>query len=129
MRNRLRIKILVAPFFDIGEERHCGADHLFGYPFGAETVQELVDANAVGDICGNFFSLDGRLCDTELRSRIISIDISELPSHRMVIGMGGGQKKVRSILGALNGHYLHVLITDVQTSEAVLAEASVSQRL
>ena len=37
-----------------------------------------------------------------------------------VIGVGGGEKKVRSILGALNGHYLHALITDVQTAEKVL---------
>ena len=43
MRNRLRIKIFVAPFFDIGEERHCGADHLSDYPFGAETVREVFE--------------------------------------------------------------------------------------
>ena len=38
-----------------------------------------------------------------------------------MIGTGGGPQKVRSILGALNGGYLDVLITDVQTAVAVLA--------
>ena len=108
----------------IGEEPQDGADHLSDYPFGPDTIQELVRAHAVGDICGNFFDIHGQLCDTALKDRIVSIDIRDLPSHRCVIGMGGGEKKTNSILGALNGHYLHVLITDVQTAEAVLAKAN-----
>ena len=37
-----------------------------------------------------------------------------------MIGVGGGPAKVKSVLGALNGHYLDVLITDVQTAAQVL---------
>ena len=107
----------------IGEEPQAGADHLSDYPFGKQTIEELVSAHAAGDICGNFFDVNGKLCDAELNNRIVSIDIRDLPSHRCVIGMGGGEKKVNSILGALNGHYLHILITDVQTAEAVLDRA------
>ena len=47
-------------------------------------------------------------------------DLTEKVVKIKVIGVGGGEKKVRSILGALNGHYLHALITDVQTAEKVL---------
>lgn len=79
-----------------------------------------MDAEAAGDICGNFFTITGELCNTTLKNRIISIDIRDLPEHKRVIGVGGGEKKVRSILGALTGHYLHALITDVQTAEKVL---------
>ena len=108
----------------IGEEPERGSAHLSDYPFGEDIIQELVDADAVGDICGNFFDINGHLCDTALSRRIISIDISDLPHHHNVIGMGGGKKKVRSIVGALEGHYLHVLITDINTAEEVLQVAS-----
>lgn len=104
----------------IGEEPVRDADHLSDYPFDTPVINELVDAHAVGDICGNFFDLNGNLCDTALKNRIVSIDIRDLPHHRKVVGVGGGAKKVRSILGALNGHYLHTLITDSQTAEKVL---------
>lgn len=107
----------------IGEEPVRDADHLSDYPFNTAMINELVDAHAVGDICGNFFNIDGQLCETTLKNRIVSIDIRDLPHHKQVIGIGGGAKKVNSILGALNGHYLHVLITDIQTAEKVLALA------
>lgn len=104
----------------IGEAPIRDSDHLSDYPFDTPMINELVDAQAAGDICGNFFDIHGRLCETTLKNRIVSIDIRELPNHNQVIGIGGGEKKVNSILGALNGHYLHVLITDVQTAEKVL---------
>ena len=104
----------------IGEAPVRDADHLSDYPFDTAMINELVDARAAGDICGNFFDIQGQLCETTLKNRIVSIDIRELPNHKRVIGIGGGEKKVNSILGALNGHYLHVLITDIQTAEKVL---------
>ena len=108
----------------IGEEPEKDAERLSDYPFDRDMIQQLVMAHAVGDICGNFFDIDGKLCDTPLRNRIVSIDISELPSHKQVIGMGGGSKKVRSIYGALCGGYLDVLITDLETAMKVLEEKS-----
>lgn len=104
----------------IGEAPIKNADRLSDYPFDTAMINELADAGAVGDICGNFFDIHGQLCDTSLRDRIVSIDIRDLHQHRRVIGVGGGPAKVKSVLGALNGHYLDVLITDVQTATQVL---------
>lgn len=112
----------------IGEEPVRDADHLSDYPFDTAMINELVDARAVGDICGNFFDINGTLCETTLKNRIVSIDIRDLPEHRQVIGIGGGEKKINSILGALNGHYLDVLIADIQTAEKVLALAESSEK-
>ncbi len=105
----------------IGEEPEKDAERLSDYPFDRKMIQQLVKANAVGDICGNFFDINGNLCDTPLRNCIVSIDIRELLSHKWVVGIGRGPKKIRSILGALNGGYLDVLITDLETAEQVLA--------
>ena len=110
----------------IGEEPENGADRLSDYPFDKDMIDQLVKARAVGDICGNFFDISGNLCDTPLRNRIVSIDLSDLLSHNLVVGIGLGRKKIRSILGALNGGYLDVLITDLETATQVLDERAKS---
>ncbi len=104
----------------IGEAPVKGSSKLSDYPFDAEMIKELVESGAVGDICGNFFDINGRLCDTHLKERIVSIDITDLRSQKMVVGIGGGARKISSIVGALNGSYLDVLITDMQTASAAL---------
>lgn len=104
----------------IGEEPVRNSDHLSDYPFDTAIINELVEAGAIGDICGNFFDLEGNLCNTSLRDRIISINLQDLHCHKKVVGIGGGPAKIKSVLGALNGHYLDVLITDLQTAEKVL---------
>lgn len=105
----------------IGEEPMENASTLSDYPFDDTIIRDLINNGAVGDICGNFFDIDGNLCNTIIQDRILSIDIRELPKHKMVIGIGGGTRKVKSILGALHGSYLDVLITDARTARAVLA--------
>ena len=104
----------------IGEEPVYGTSHLSDYPFDTLMINELADAGAVGDICGNFFDIQGHLCQTSLSKRIISIDLQDLRQHKKVVGVGGGPAKVKSVLGALRGQYLDVLITDVKTAEEVL---------
>ena len=112
----------------IGEEPAENSGKLGDYPFGSEIIDDLICQHAVGDICGNFFDLSGRLCHTMLQSHCLAINIEELHQHRMVIGVGGGSRKIKSILGALHGGYLDVLITDSQTASAVLAlENSLSE--
>ncbi len=106
----------------IGEEPMADEKTLSDYPFDDTIIQDLIRNAAVGDICGNFFDITGKPCDTILRDRILSIDIQELPRHRMVVGMGGGSRKVKSLLGALHGSYLDVLITDDRTAREVLAQ-------
>lgn len=105
----------------IGEAPAENTGKLSDYPFDDAIISDLIRNGAVGDICGNFFDITGKPCDTAIRNRTLSIDIRELPSHKMVVGMGGGPRKVQSLLGALHGSYLDVLITDSQTAEAVLA--------
>lgn len=51
----------------IGEAPVRDADHLSDYPFDTTTINELVDAEAAGDICGNFFTITGELCDTTIK--------------------------------------------------------------
>lgn len=104
----------------IGQKPPQGAESFSYYPFDASIIEELVNANAVGDICGNFYDIHGQLCQTSLTGRIISVDIRQLIHQKRVIGVAGGENKVESILGALNGGFLDVLITDVVTAKSLM---------
>ena len=104
----------------IGEQPMESDAPLSDYPFDRAMILDLIEHGAVGDICGNFFDIDGKLCDTSIKNRILSVDITELPKHKMVVGIGGGSRKVKSILGALHGGYLDILITDSKTAMAVV---------
>jgi len=90
------------------------------YHFSDSIITELISANAVGDICGNFFDIDGRICSTSISNRIVSINLDSLKTCKKVIGIANGDVKVQSILGALNGGYLNILISDTNTAEKLL---------
>lgn len=95
------------------------------YHFSDEIIESLLAAGAVGDICGNFFDINGNLCDSIIKNKMVSIDISKIHhNHKKVIGVGGGPGKSRSILGALNGHYLDVLITDIGSAYNIMEQMS-----
>ena len=40
----------------------------------------------------------------------------------MAFGIAGGIEKLRAIRGAINGHYINTLITDIQCAEALISE-------
>jgi DNA-binding transcriptional regulator LsrR (DeoR family) len=78
---------------------------------------------AVGDICGTHFNPDGEILDIDLHTRIVGISLQELCASRgTVLGVAGGSKKSGAILGALNGGYLDVLVTDASAASTLLAD-------
>ncbi|MBE3597551.1 MAG: sugar-binding transcriptional regulator [Limnochordaceae bacterium] len=87
-----------------------------------EQVSLLRLRGAVGDICYRYFDLDGRPVRSELDDRVIGIDLEDLTRIPRVVAVAGGPKKVRSILGALRGGFVDVLITDDTTARRVLQE-------
>ncbi len=72
---------------------------------------------AVGDIICHFIDKDGRLVDTEIDSRLISIPLQTLSQLKNVIGVAAGKHKVSAIAAALKGNYLDILVTDEDTAE------------
>lgn len=90
------------------------------YNFEDSITDELIAASAVGDICANFYDINGNPCNTALNNRVVSVDIKMLKEHNNVIGISGGVNKINAIMGALNGGYLDVLITDSQTAYKII---------
>lgn len=84
------------------------------------TLARLEANGAVGDICARFFDCEGRQVDPE--TGVIGIRLEQLKTVPEVIAIAGGMEKVRAISGALQGGYIHTLVTDTATARAVLAE-------
>ena len=89
-------------------------------PLGENEIKEVYEAGAVGDIGGNFYDINGNPCKANLNSRIVTIRLEDLKNHHMVIGVGGGKGKEKSVLGALRGGFIDILVTDLETAERVL---------
>ncbi len=87
-----------------------------------EVIDDLRSHGAVGDVCANYFQKDGTLCNASISRRTISIDPSILRDVKRVIAVAGGIEKSSSIIGALSGGYVNMLVTDMSTAQAILAQ-------
>ena len=84
---------------------------------GIEGLQRL---GAVGDVLGHFFDSDGLPVPNPIEDRLIGLSLDELKDIPVVICAAGGLPKVSSILGALRGGHVNVLITDEDTAGVIL---------
>lgn len=83
------------------------------------TINELTfikQQNAVGDILGQFFDINGKVLELPHHHRLIGTRLNELKEMNHVIAVAGGEKKLEAIYGALKGEYIHTLITDEATA-------------
>ncbi len=90
---------------------------------GYVTVEETAairTAGAVGDICAHHYDAWGRLLDIDINRRVVGITLDELKHVGTVVGVAGSEKKAETILGALRGGYINVLITDEAAAQGVL---------
>jgi DNA-binding transcriptional regulator LsrR (DeoR family) len=81
-----------------------------------DDLRQLVEAGAVGDVCGVQFDAEGRILEGGLNSRIVAIDIRHLRDCPTVIGVSAGKPKAAAILGALRGRFINVLVTDASVA-------------
>ena len=83
----------------------------------------LRNRGAVGEMVGRFFDRHGRADALEINQRVIGIELEDLHAIPTVVAVARGLNKAAAILGALNGRYLNVLVTDDVTARAVFALA------
>lgn len=75
-------------------------------------LAEIRAAGAVGDICAQHYNADGEWLDIDINHKVMGITLHTLSKIKTVIGVAGGQEKVKTIFAALKGQYVNVLITD-----------------
>lgn len=83
-------------------------------------LELLLKKGAVGDIALRFFDSHGQPVKSEVDQRVIGITFEQLKCIRRVVGVAGGPEKYDSILGALRGQLINVLITDSMMAERLL---------
>lgn len=77
---------------------------------------------AMGDVLSHFVDRDGNLIASPVEDRLIATSMENLKQLHNVIGVAAGTVKANAIRSVLRGHILDVLITDLETAEAVLAD-------
>ncbi len=77
---------------------------------------ELQEKKAVGDICGNYYDINGLTINFSGNERRIAFSLEQLKQCPYVIGVAGGFEKKDAILGALNGNFINVLVVDNLTA-------------
>jgi len=82
-----------------------------------EVTGELESLGAVGDIMSRYYDIHGNRVNSSLCQRVVGIPIDQLINIDRRIGVAGGEEKFKAILGALQGGYINVLITDHITAQ------------
>jgi DNA-binding transcriptional regulator LsrR (DeoR family) len=93
-----------------------------GNIFSSNELDLLRQKKAVGDILLHFYNINGKLVDTGLDKRVISMSLEQLTKVDRAIGVAGSSRKYSGILGALRGHWINILITDRFTAERLAKE-------
>lgn len=86
-----------------------------------ETRRTLLEAGAVGDICGHYLTAEGARVAHPLTARIVNPTLADLLSIKERVLAAGGVQKVAIIRAALRAGLCHVLITDEDAAGALLA--------
>ena len=90
-----------------------------GY-FTPQSILELQNRGAVGDIFSRYITIDGEICDPELDARTIGLELDFLRNPSTYsIAVAGGRAKAKAILGACRGGYVDVLITDDSAAQEI----------
>ncbi len=92
--------------------------------FTQDERADLIKQGAVGDICLHYFDIAGKAITTPLSSRVIGMSLAQLKGVKHRIGVAGGRRKVEAILGALNGSWINILVTDRTTARSLLERSS-----
>lgn len=86
-----------------------------------ETWQSLLDAGAVGDICGHYLDIDGRTVPHPLTNRVIHPQMKSLLQVPERVLAAGGLQKIPIIKAAIRARLVDVLVIDEQAANGLLA--------
>jgi deoxyribonucleoside regulator len=89
-----------------------------GY-FNEDDTKEFAKLGVVGDICLQFYDINGNTDNFDFNKRVVGIDLRDLKKIDTVIGVACGEKKVMAIIGALNSKIIDVLITNYSNAMAI----------
>ena len=90
-----------------------------GY-FDEKKMENLKKLNTVGDICLQFFDINGNHEQFKENDKVFGLHLDNIKKIDRVIGVAGGNEKVEAIIGAINGKLINVLITNYSCAKLIL---------
>lgn len=84
--------------------------------------EKIITSGGVGFICAHFFDKNGKFLDIDVNENVIGIKTETIPKKRVIV-VASGSQKAKSILAALRGGYINILVSDEETLKLVLEYA------
>ncbi|AFA47571.1 sugar-binding transcriptional regulator [Acetobacterium woodii] len=103
----------------IGVPNRGSAIMATGY-YDEKEMEMMRRKKVVGDVCMQFFDINGSTEPFEADNCVIGIDIKKLRRVPHSIGVASGREKSAAIQGAIKGGYINVLVTDVECGKKLL---------
>ncbi|MGV6849801.1 MAG: sugar-binding transcriptional regulator [Marinibacterium sp.] len=88
--------------------------------FSASQIQQLRDADVVGDCCGVFYKADGTVADIELNRCTPCVQPADMASMDTVL-LAGGFGKLSATLAVLRAGFVRKLLVDEGLARALVA--------
>ena len=105
----------------IGYPNEHSAIKATGY-YKENEIESLISRKAAGELCMQFYDMEGRTEPYVSDNAVIGMDIHRLCKVPCSVGIAGGKEKLSAIQGAINGKYINVLITDTECARALLSD-------
>ncbi|MEV0948704.1 sugar-binding domain-containing protein [Rhodococcus sp. NPDC049939] len=86
-----------------------------------DMLSDLVDLDAVGEVGGRFFRIDGTEVRSELDERAMSVPLEDIRACEGSILITGGATKYQAALGALRGGLAKMLVCDIGCARWLLS--------
>lgn len=100
-----------------------GLPHALNAPEASvATVSEQSLVGAAGDVIRHYFDPAGNLIAWEGDARLIAVSPAQLRAAKLCIGVATGEAKAVPIIGAARAGLITALVTDLRTTEAILAQ-------
>jgi DNA-binding transcriptional regulator LsrR (DeoR family) len=87
----------------------------------AEHLAEIRSKGAVGEVLMSCYDARGRPVRMSFQDRVTALDLAQVARIPCVVAVAFGPRKLAALRGALAGDFLHGLVTDRTTAEALLA--------
>ncbi|MBQ7839494.1 MAG: sugar-binding transcriptional regulator [Lachnospiraceae bacterium] len=105
----------------IGYPSQDSAIKATGY-FKEDEIESLIIKKAAGEICMQFYDIEGKTFVGQNDNNVIGMEIEKLRKVPTRIGIAYGTAKLRAIQGAIAGQYINVLVTDFDCARALMEE-------
>ncbi len=104
----------------IGSILSPGSSYYDLHPLASKDRENLVKKGVVGEFMAQLIHQDGTRADYALNDRIVAVEPHEIAHCKRIIGVAAGEFKVCPIHAVMSGHYVTALVTDEETTKAVL---------